>query len=157
MPNSHVVSPQVFFEDVEVGSPVPTLAETPSNTLLFLRAAYRYSAITWNPQRIHFDKDHTLTEGYRDVIVHGPLRGAFLTQMLTRWIGEKGTLKKVSYANRGVAYVNETLACKGRVTRKCLEDGQGYVDCDIWVENQSGEQLTPGKATVVLPQKKIES
>ncbi len=150
MPNSPVVSPQVFFEDVEVGSLVPTLVETPSNTLLFL-----YSAITWNPQRIHFDKDHTLTEGYRDVIVHGPLRGAFLTQMLTRWIGEKGTLKKVSYANRGVAYVNETLACKGRVTRKWMEDGQGYVDCDIWVENQGGEQLTPGKATVVLPQKKI--
>jgi hydroxyacyl-ACP dehydratase HTD2-like protein with hotdog domain len=152
MPHSPVVSPQAFFEDIEVGSPVPTLVETPSNTLLFL-----YSAITWNPQRIHFDKDHTLTEGYRDVIVHGPLRGAFLSQMLTRWIGEKGTLKKVSYANRGVAYVNETLACKGRVTRKWMADGQGYVECDIWVENQSGEQLTPGKATVVLPQKKIES
>jgi acyl dehydratase len=152
MAATRVVSPQIFFEDVEVGSSIPPLLKTPSNTLLFL-----YSAITWNPQRIHFDKDHTLTEGYKDVIVHGPLRGAFLTQMLTRWIGEGGTLKKVSYANRDIAYVNETLACKGRVTHKWVEDGQGCVECDIWVENPRGEQLTPGKATVVLPRKKTEN
>jgi len=152
MANTEVAGPQIFFEDIEVDSPIPLLVKAPSNTLLFL-----YSAITWNPQRIHFDKDHTLTEGYKDVIVHGPLRGAFLTQMLTRWIGEEGTLKKVSYANRGIAYVNETLACKGRVTRKWVENGQGYVECDMWVENQEGEQLTPGKATVVLPRKKIEN
>jgi hydroxyacyl-ACP dehydratase HTD2-like protein with hotdog domain len=152
MANTNAAGPQIFFEDLEVGSPIPPLVKTPSNTLLFL-----YSAVTWNPQRIHFDKDHTLTEGYRDVIVHGPLRGAFLTQMLTCWIGEGGTLKKVSYANRDIAYVNETLACKGRVTRKWVENGQGYVECEIWVENQKGEQLTPGEATVILPRKKIEN
>lgn len=137
---------QVYFEDVEVGTALAPLHKKPSNTLLFL-----YSAITWNPQRIHYDKDHTLTEGYRDVIVHGPLRGAFLSQLVTRWAGEAGTLKKLSYANRDIAYVNEPLTCKGRVTRKWLEDGKGYVECEIWVENEQGARLTPGSATVILP------
>ena len=86
---------QIYFEDVEEGAAIPTLEKTPSNTLLFL-----YSAVTWNPQRIHFDRDFTLQEGYREVIVHGPLRGAFLSQLMTEWIGEGGTLKKMSYANR---------------------------------------------------------
>ena len=139
---------QVYFEDVEAGMTLPPLHKTPSNTLLFL-----YSAITWNPQRIHFDKDYTLTEGYKDVIVHGPLRGAFLSQLLTQWIGEEGILKKLSYANRDIAYVNEPLACKGTVTRKWIEDGKGYVDCEIWVENGQGAKLTPGNATVILPRK----
>jgi hydroxyacyl-ACP dehydratase HTD2-like protein with hotdog domain len=147
-----VAGSQIFFEDIEEGSLIPPLVKTPSNTLLFL-----YSAVTWNPQRIHFDKEYTLTEGYKDVIVHGPLRGAFLTQMLTRWIGEAGTLKKISYTNRGIAYVNETLTCKGRVTRKWLEDAQGYVECKVWVENEKGEPLTPGSATVVLPRRGAES
>jgi len=137
---------QIYFEDVEVGMAVPPLHKTPSNTLLFL-----YSAITWNPQRIHYDKDYTLTEGYRDVIVHGPLRGAFLSQLLTRWAGDGGMLKKLSYANRDIAYVNEPLVCKGTVTRKWLEDEQGYVECEIWVENGQGAKLTPGQATVILP------
>jgi hydroxyacyl-ACP dehydratase HTD2-like protein with hotdog domain len=139
---------QIYYEDVEVGLALPSLLKTPSNTLLFL-----YSAITWNPQRIHFDKDYTLTEGYKDVIVHGPLRGAFLSQLLTRWIGDEGVLKKMSYANRDIAYVNEPLACKGTVTRKSIENGQGLVECDIWVENAQGAKLTLGNATVVLPRK----
>jgi len=143
---------QVYFEDVEAGMALPPLHKTPSNTLLFL-----YSAITWNPQRIHYDKDYTLTEGYRDVIVHGPLRGAFLSQLLTRWVGEEGTLKKLSYANRDIAYVNEPLICKGAVTRKWVEGGKGYVECEIWVENAQGAQLTPGSATVILPRKSPKS
>jgi hydroxyacyl-ACP dehydratase HTD2-like protein with hotdog domain len=141
---------QVYFEDVSVGMSLPPLSKTPSNTLLFL-----YSAITWNPQRIHYDKEYTLSEGYRDVIVHGPLRGAFLSQLLTRWIGERGVLKKMSYANRDIAYVNEPLICKGTVTRKWIEGGKGHVGCDIWVENARGAQLTPGQATVILPRKSV--
>jgi len=139
---------QIYFDDIEVGMALPPLQKTPSNTLLFL-----YSAITWNPQRIHYDKDYTLSEGYRDVIVHGPLRGAFLSQLLTHWIGEGGTLKKLAYANRDIAYVNEPLTCKGTVTRKWTEDGQGYVECEIWVENAQGAKLTPGQATVILPRR----
>ena len=146
--DTQTTPPQIFFEDIEVGSPIPTLSKTPSNTLLFL-----YSAATWNSQRIHFDKDQSIAEGYKDVIVHGPLRGAFLTQMLTRWIGEAGTLKKVSYSNRGIAYANETLDFKGKVLRQWVEDDQGFVECDIWAEDQAGEQLTLGQATVILPRK----
>lgn len=139
---------QLYFEDVEIGMALPPLQKTPSNTLLFL-----YSAVTWNPQRIHYDKDYTLTEGYRDVIVHGPLRGAFLSQLMTRWIGDGGTLKKLSYTNRDIAYVNEPLVCKGTVTRKWIADGAGYVECEIWVENAHGTRLTPGSAVVRLPTK----
>src|SRR6266404_3981329 len=139
---------QIYFEEVEVGLELPPLHKTPSNTLLFL-----YSAITWNPQRIHFDKDFTISEGYKDIVVHGPLRGAFLSQLLTRWIGDGGVLKKMSYANRDIAYVNEPLACKGTVTRKSIENGQGLVECDMWVENAQGAKLTLGNATVVLPRK----
>ena len=137
---------QLYFEDVTVGMALPPLTKTPSNTLLFL-----YSAITWNPQRIHFDKDYTLSEGYRDIIVHGPLRGAFLSQLLTQWIGDEGTLKKLSYANRDIAYVNESLTCKGIVIRTWVDHGKGYVECEIWAEHEHGTRLTLGQATVILP------
>lgn len=143
---------QLYFEDVTVGMVVPPLTKTPSNTLLFL-----YSAITWNPQRIHFDKDYTLSEGYREIVVHGPLRGAFLSQLLTHWIGDEGVLKKLSYANRDIAYVNEPLICKGRVTRTWVENGQGAVECEIWAENAHGTRLTLGQATALVPLKPKQS
>lgn len=143
---------QLYFEDVTVGMAVPPLTKTPSNTLLFL-----YSAITWNPQRIHFDKDYTLSEGYREIVVHGPLRGAFLSQLLTHWIGGEGVLKKLSYANRDIAYVNEPLTCKGTVTRAWVENGKGAVECEIWAENAQGTRLTLGQATVLVPLKRKKS
>ncbi len=147
-----MATPQLYFEDVTVGMAVPPLTKTPSNTLLFL-----YSAITWNPQRIHFDKDYTLSEGYREIVVHGPLRGAFLSQLLTHWIGDEGVLKKLSYANRDIAYVNEPLICKGTVTRTWVENGQGAVECEIWAENAHGTRLTLGQATVLVPLKRKNS
>ncbi len=147
-----MATPQLYFEDVTVGMAVPPLTKTPSNTLLFL-----YSAITWNPQRIHFDKDYTLSEGYRDIIVHGPLRGAFLSQLLTHWIGNEGVLKKLSYANRDIAYVNEPLTCKGAVTRTWVENDKGAIECEIWAENAHGTRLTLGQATVLVPLKQKNS
>ena len=143
---------QLYFEDVTEGMPLPALEKTPSNTLLFL-----YSSITWNPQRIHFDKGFTQGEGYRDIVVHGPLRGAFLSQLLTRWIGAGGVLKKLSYTNREIAYVNEPLVCKGSVVKKWreqnaqAEQAAGYVECEIWIENGQGTRLTPGSATRRCP------
>lgn len=143
---------QLYFEDVTEGMALPRLEKTPSNTLLFL-----YSSITWNPQRIHYDKDFSQAEGYRDVVVHGPLRGAFLSQLLTTWIGAAGTLKKLSYANRDIAYVNERLVCTGVVTDKRTEAGMGYVDCEVWVENAAAARLTRGRATVGLPFRTVSS
>lgn len=54
------------------------LAATPQ--LLF-----RYSALTFNTHRIHYDRSYaTGTEGYPGLVVHGPLQAALLFQLATR-------------------------------------------------------------------------
>ena len=46
----------------------------PSAPLLF-----RYSALTFNGHRIHYDRKYTMeTEGYPGLIVHGPLQATLL-------------------------------------------------------------------------------
>lgn len=50
---------------------------TPSPTLLF-----RYSALTFNGHRIHFDTPYaTETEGYPGLIVHGPMQATMLCHL----------------------------------------------------------------------------
>jgi 3-methylfumaryl-CoA hydratase len=40
---------------------------------------FRFSALTWNAHRIHYDRDYcTQVEGYPGVIVHGPLQAVLL-------------------------------------------------------------------------------
>ena len=53
---------------------------TPSPVLLF-----RYSALTFNSHRIHYDRRHAMdVEGYPGLVVHGPLLATLLLDLLRR-------------------------------------------------------------------------
>lgn len=46
---------------------------------------FRYSALTFNGHRIHYDRDHaTRVEGYPGLVVHGPLVATLLVDLLRR-------------------------------------------------------------------------
>ena len=62
---------------------------------------FRYSALTFNGHRIHYDRDYvTKVEGYPGLIFHGPLQAAFIVEFAAKLHG--GTApKKFSY--RGAA------------------------------------------------------
>ncbi len=81
----------VYREAAAPGAPVPaplaapgdaqwTRPVVPDAVLLF-----RYSALTFNSHRIHYDLDYTRTvEGYPGLIVHGPLIATLLLDGLRR-------------------------------------------------------------------------
>ena len=136
----------LYFEDVEEGVELPPLVKRPTTVALF-----RYSAVTWNPHRIHYDEAWARHEGYPNVLVQAHLHGAYLTQMVMDWIGPHGILRKLSWSNRRLAVPGDTLTCRGKVTRKYIAEGRHHVECEIWAENQNGEVCAPGAALVLLP------
>lgn len=82
----------VYRDAARPGDPVvaPTAAETgapwsrevvPDDVLLF-----RYSALTFNGHRIHYDRRYvTQVEGYPGLVVHGPLIATLLVDLLRRY------------------------------------------------------------------------
>ncbi len=59
-------------------------ALVPSEPLLF-----RYSALTFNSHRIHYDAPYAAgTEGYRGLVVHGPLTATLLLDLAQRELGD---------------------------------------------------------------------
>jgi 3-methylfumaryl-CoA hydratase len=71
-------------------------ALVPSEPLLF-----RYSALTFNSHRIHYDAPYaTVEENYRGLVVHGPLTATLLLDLAQRELGDNA-LK--SFAFRGLA------------------------------------------------------
>lgn len=144
--DSPVGKREVFFEDVAVGSEIPALVKVPTTVQLF-----RYSAVTWNAHRIHYEREYAQREGHPDILVQAHLHGAFLTQMVTDWLGPGGRLLSVGWSNRGRAVPGDTLTCTGRVTEKRVEEGQNVVELELAETNQRGEVCAPGQATVGLP------
>ena len=62
------------------GQAVWSRSITPDDVLLF-----RYSALTFNGHRIHYDRQYvTEVEGYPGLIVHGPLIATLLTDLVRR-------------------------------------------------------------------------
>ena len=59
----------LYVEDVAVGDEIPPLEKRPTTVTLF-----RYSAVTWNAHRIHYDGDYTRgEEGYPAIVSNGGL------------------------------------------------------------------------------------
>ena len=139
---------QVYFDDVKEGQDIPTLEKTPTT-----RTLVQWAGASGDFFELHYDKEFAKTMGYPNVLVHGRLEAAYLTQLLTDWAGEKGVVKKMSVQYRGNAFPGQKLLCKGKVTKKYQKDGENIVELEIFVENPEGKQITPGTATVALPKK----
>ena len=133
---------QPFVDDVAVGQDLPVVVRNASRVQLFL-----YSAATWNPHRIHYDVDYARFEGHPDVIVHGPLQGAWLSQYVTDWAGPQGRILSLSWQNRASALPELDYEFRGRVT---AVEGD-VVSLEVWEQTPEGAVLMPGQATVRLP------
>ena len=137
---------QVHIEDLAVGMAIPTVVRNASRVQLFL-----YSAATWNPHRIHYDVDYARFEGHPDVIVHGPLQGAWLSQYVTDWAGPAGRIVSLSWQNRASALPETDYELRGLVT----EISDDVVSLRVWEQTVEGVVLMPGEASVRLPRRPV--
>lgn len=128
------------IQDVSEGDTLPTLAKEFTRPQLF-----RFSAITWNPHRIHYDPEYASVEGHPDVLVQQHLHGAVIQQLLLDWLGVHGELTDLSWRNVGRATVEQTLYVEAEVTDVNREAGTA----DLVVETHTDEDTcAEGSATV---------
>ncbi|HLI15257.1 MAG TPA: hypothetical protein VKV23_04285 [Acidimicrobiales bacterium] len=68
---------------------------------------FRYSAATWNSHRIHYDRSYVVgVEGYRGLLVHGPLLATLLAAEAE---AELGPLARVEYRARAPVFDDDTV------------------------------------------------
>jgi 3-methylfumaryl-CoA hydratase len=99
---------------------------------------FRYSALTFNGHRIHYDRDYvTKVEGYPGLIFHGPLQATFIIELAARLHGGKPP-RKFSY--RGV----QPLFEGSEFSVNANENGDGL---ELWTANSEGHPTMKGTAT----------
>jgi 3-methylfumaryl-CoA hydratase len=79
----------------------------PDSVLLF-----RYSALTFNGHRIHYDRSYaTEVEGYPGLVVHGPLIATLLLELLRR-AAPRARVRRFSYKAVGPLYdIHRFMVC----------------------------------------------
>jgi hydroxyacyl-ACP dehydratase HTD2-like protein with hotdog domain len=113
-----------------VGDELPPLKHTATPLQLF-----RYSAVTWNPHRIHFDEPYAREEGHAGIALHSHLRAALALRCVTEGLGTGWHVAKVAYRLRKPVYAPADLAYTARVTAADDES----MTLELIEQNPSGE------------------
>jgi acyl dehydratase len=137
---------RVYFEDVQVGDALPSLVKGPIQQIQLTR--YAGASGDFNP--IHQDDEFARAAGMGGVFAHGMLSMGFVAQALTDWAGA-GAVRKLGVRFTALVRLKDTVTCTGRVLAKSSKDDVHTVDLDVWAENQRGEKIVSGRATVALP------
>jgi hydroxyacyl-ACP dehydratase HTD2-like protein with hotdog domain len=114
--------------------------ERPSMVQLF-----RFSAVTWNAHRVHYDTDYARAEGYPGVLVQSHLLGSFMARLVTDWAPASSRLRELSWRNRRPAFVGSEIICRARLADS-VTAGQSRLLLDE--VSQSGELIAEGMAVV---------
>ena len=111
-------------------------------TLLF-----RYSALTFNGHRIHYDRDYaTGTEGYAGLVVHGPLLATLMVDLAVRSWPERSLARFAFRGLRPVLDAQPFTVCArpGSGPRPAASDDQATLD--LWVADTEGLMAMTGSA-----------
>lgn len=107
---------------------------TPDPRLLF-----RYSALTFNTHRIHYDAPYAReVERYRGLVVHGPLIASLLLQLAARECGDNA-LRRFNFRGLSPAIAEEPL----HLVMRRRDDG-----FELGAFAQDGRQITKASAAL---------
>src|SRR4051794_4087524 len=118
--------------------PPPPVAQHRESHMADPVLLFRYSALTFNGHRIHYDRDYvTKVEGYPGLVFHGPLQAAFIVELAAKLRGGKPP-KKLSY--RGV----QPLFEGSEFSVNANDNGDGV---ELWTANSAGQPTMKGSAS----------
>jgi 3-methylfumaryl-CoA hydratase len=117
----------------ELPEPHETQSYAPETTTLF-----RYSALTYNAHRIHYDAPYAKgEEGYPGLVVNGGLHALFLHEMARRNL-PGGRIGRFSVRNVNPFFVNR----RGELRCRKEEDGR----LSLWALNETGRITAQAEA-----------
>jgi len=106
----------------------------PSEPLLF-----RYSALTFNSHRIHYDKPYAVQEeGYPGLVVQGPLMATLLLSLAANELGAN-KLSRFSFRGQSPAFANNAIYLVGK------QEGENITFAVI---GNDGKEIMSAQATI---------
>lgn len=132
----HPNQPKPIYKPADMGADRVRVFE-PDPVLLF-----RYSALTFNGHRIHYDHDYARdVEGYRGLVVHGPLLATLLADMGAAFAREAvsgGQLSAFSYRGHKPVICDQPFRIMGR------SDGR---EAKLWIADDAGDLCMSAEAS----------
>lgn len=114
------------FEDVAVGTELPTLAKVVTREDV---KAYADASGDQNP--LHQDDAFARSLGFPGIIAHGMFTMAHLASCVVGWLGDPAALARLRVQFRAPVFMGETIVAGGTV--RSLDAATRRAIVDVWV------------------------
>jgi len=101
------------------------------------------------PERVHWDEPFARAVGVPGAYDYGPERVAWLGQLVTNWMGDRGELRRLNAQVRRHNLIGDVTWCHGTVVSK--DEAANAVTLEVRAINQRDEVTATGEAVVGLP------
>lgn len=135
----------VYREAAKKGDPLPPGKQAPTNAQWTRRVMpdavmlFRYSALTFNGHRIHYDKDYAINqEHYSGLVVHGPLQATLLLDLCRQ--NSPTPVKKFDYRAQYPIFSGAAFTVNGNLDI-------ASTTADVWTTSEAGNYAMRGTAT----------
>jgi len=137
---------KLYFEDVQEGDELPSFTVANLTRTDFVK--YAGSSGDFNP--IHHDQTFAEASGNPTVFAMGMMNAGILSRLVAEYAGIENLRKyRVRFATR--VWPGDSVTCKGRVTKKAVENGEKVIEGEIAALNQKGEVAIQGSFRAALP------
>jgi acyl dehydratase len=137
---------KLYFEDVKEGDELPSFTAANLTRTDFVK--YAGSSGDFNP--IHHDQTFAEASGNPTVFAMGMMNAGILSRLVGDYAGIENVRKyRVRFATR--VWPGDSVTCKGKVTKKTVENGEKIIEGEIAALNQKGEVTIQGSFRAALP------
>ena len=127
------------IDDIRAGDVVPVLRKIVDRSTLV-----RYAGASDDYVYLHWDRPRVQEEGFPDVIIHGWLTFAYMTEAVSAWIPRE----LADIQGYSVRYLRPMFPgivdCSGRVLDVELAENDRTIRLEIWAMDEAGQITTSG-------------
>ena len=137
---------KLYFEDVNEGDEL-----RPFTVENLTRGDFvKYAGASGDFTPLHYDQTFVEAAGIPTVFAMGMLNAGILSRLVADYAGLENLRKyKVRFATR--VWPGDSVTCKGKVTKKAVENGEKIIEGEVAVLNQKGEVAIQGSFRAALP------
>jgi acyl dehydratase len=110
----------------------------------------RYAAVNDEFVPIHMDDEAGRAAGYVSAFGMGNLQWSYLHNLLEAWLDGRGRVVRLACQFRSPTVKGLTVTAHGTVTGARERGGETWADLEVWTEDQDGNRIAPGTATVAF-------
>ncbi|MGE0683864.1 MAG: MaoC/PaaZ C-terminal domain-containing protein [Candidatus Binatia bacterium] len=137
---------KLYFEDVKEGDELPPFIVENLTRGDFVK----YAGASGDFTPLHYDQTFVESAGIPTVFAMGMLNAGILSRLVADYAGIENLRKyKVRFATR--VWPGDSITCRGKVTKKAVENGEKIIEGDVQALNQKGEVAIQGSFRAALP------